>query len=277
MSPAQVVRQAKAVGVRVISVADHDTVGGVSEAQAEGTTQGVEVIPGLELSTKHEPDKGFAHIHVLGYFIDHRHPTLQEVLDRVAQARTEQKIEQIRALQREGIDCPIEEVLALASGVPGRPHIAEVVMRRNPGRFTSKQELFTQYMTSGSRTYVPRRFSLTVNQAVEVIKAAGGLPVLAHPGAYDRAQNVEATVRQACAEGVQGLEVAYPYDKNQPHRGAGHSQVQAMMARFEALADALGLAKTGGSDFHGDTKDIAMGEMGMSYQAFLLLKRFHDG
>ncbi len=257
-------------------MADHDTIGGVSEALAAGATQGVEVITAVELSTKHEPDKGFAHIHVLGYFFDPQHPTLREVLDRVARARTEQKIEQIRALQREGIDCPIEEVLALASGVPGRPHIAEVVMRRNPGRFASKAELFSQYMTSGSKTYVPRRFSLTVGQAVDVIKAAGGLPVLAHPGAYDHVSNPESLVRRVCAEGVQGLEIAYPYDKNRPHYGVSHSQVQAMIARFEALADTLGLAKTGGSDFHGEAKDIEMGEMGMSYEAFTALKRFHE-
>ena len=72
------------------------------------------------------------------------------------------------------------------------------------------------------------------------------------------------------------MEIAYPYHKNRPRRDVSPNQVQAVLAYFEALADALGLAKTGGSDFHGDAHDIEMGEMGMSYEAFVALKRFHE-
>lgn len=264
---------AVAEGVRVIAIADHDTVGGVTEAVAAGARLGVEVIPAVELSIKNEPDKEFIELHLLGYGIDHTNPDFVAVLERVVQARIEQKIAQIEVLQRDGIDVPVEEVFALAGGVPGRPHIAQVVMARNPGRFPNKEALFREYLTAGGKAYVPRRFSLRLAEAVELVVQAGGIPVLAHPGAYPEVSDPEAMVRWARDEaGIRGLEVAYTYNKNRPHYRASSQQVAALIARFSALADELGLLKTGGSDFHGTGKDIALGEQGLTLDEFARFK-----
>lgn len=268
----EIVELARANGLEAIAIADHDTVEGVAEAVAAGEKNGIEVVPAVELSIKNEPEEDFVELHLLGYFIDHQDEELNDILARIVQARIEQKIRQIKVLQDNGIDVPVEEVFSLVRGVPGRPHIAEVVMRRNPGRFASKEELFAEYLTVGGKAYTKRSFSLTLAEAIQVVVKAGGAPVLAHPGAYDKVKDIEAMIRRAQEMGVQGLEIAYTYNKNRPHYGLAPADMQALMARFEALADELGLAKTGGSDFHGEGKDIELGEMGLSYVEFQELK-----
>jgi predicted metal-dependent phosphoesterase TrpH len=272
-TPTQLIELAAAERVRVIGIADHDTVGGVAEAVAAGARLGVEVVPAVELSIKNELDKDFVELHLLGYGIDYTDPAFVAVLNRVVQARIEQKVNQIEVLQRDGIDVPVEEVFALAGGVPGRPHIARVVMARNPGRFASKEALFRKYLTAGGKAYVPRRFSLRLAEAVDLVVQARGVPVLAHPGAYPEVSDPAAMVRRARDEaGIQGLEVAYTYDKNRPHYGVSPQQVADMIARFAALADDLGLRKTGGSDFHGTGKDISLGEQGLALEEWARFK-----
>jgi len=263
---------ARAKGLKAIAIADHDTVEGVAEAVAAGAESSIEVVPAVELSIKNEPEKDFVELHLLGYFIDHQDEELNDILNRIVQARIEQKIRQIKVLQDDGIDVSVEEVFSVVRGVPGRPHIAEVVMRRNPGRFASKEELFAEYLTVGGKAYTKRSFSLTLAEAIQVLVEAGGVPVLAHPGAYNKVNDVEAMIRRAQEIGLQGLEIAYTYNKNRPHYGLAPAEMQTLLARFEALADELDLVKTGGSDFHGEGKDIELGEMGMNYVEFQELK-----
>jgi predicted metal-dependent phosphoesterase TrpH len=264
----EIVELARAKGLKAIAIADHDTVEGVAEAVAAGEKSGIEVVPAVELSIKNEQEKDFVELHLLGYFFDHQDEELNDTLDRIVQARVEQKIRQIKVLQDDGIDVSVEEVFSLVRGVPGRPHIAEVVMRRNPGRFASKEELFAEYLTVDGKAYARRSFSLTLAEAIQMVVKAGGVPVLAHPGAYDKVKDIEAMIRRAQEIGVQGLEIAYTYDKNRSHYGMAPTEKQALMARFEALADKLGLVKTGGSDYHGKGKDIELGEMGMNCVEF---------
>ena len=271
-TPREIVELARAKGLKAIAIADHDTVEGVAEAVAAGAERSIEVVPAVELSIKNEPEKDFVELHLLGYFIDHQDEELNDILNRIVQARIEQKIRQIKVLQDDGIDVSVEEVFSVVRGVPGRPHIAEVVMRRNPGRFASKEELFAEYLTVGGKAYTKRSFSLTLAEAIQVLVEAGGVPVLAHPGAYNKVNDVEAMIRRAQEIGLQGLEIAYTYNKNRPHYGLAPAEMQTLLARFEALADELDLVKTGGSDFHGEGKDIELGEMGMNYLEFQELK-----
>jgi predicted metal-dependent phosphoesterase TrpH len=271
-TPRELLELARIKGLKAIAIADHDTVEGVAEAVAAGEESGIEVVPAVELSIESEQEKDFVELHLLGYFIDHQDEELNDILDRIVQARIEQKIRQIKVLQDDGIDVPVEEVFSVVGGVPGRPHIAEVVMRRNPGRFASQKELFAEYLTVGGKAYAKRSFSLTLAEAIGVIVKAGGVPVLAHPGAYDKVEDIEAVIRRAQAIGLQGLEIAYTYNKNRPHYGIAPTEMQALIARFRALADELGLVKTGGSDFHGQRKDIELGEMGMNCAEFQELK-----
>ena len=272
-TPSGLVARAAGRGLRVLGIADHDTVAGIGEAQGAGQELGVEIVPAVEFSTRHEPEKHFIGIHLLGYFINVRAPGLGEVIARVQQGRIDQKVRQIKELQAFGFDVPVDEVFARASGVPGRPHIAAVLMERNPGYFESIQQVFDEYLATYARAHVPRQFALTVGQAITVVKEAGGLPVLAHPAAYDSHIDPVTAVRNARAEGIEGVEVFYPYEQgHRPHENIGASI--DWVARMESLADELGLLKTGGTDFHGRPyEEVDLGEVGLTENQFAALKQ----
>lgn len=267
-TPSQLVQRAANRGLRVLGIADHDTIDGIAEAQAAGRQFDLEIVPAIEFSTRHEPHKQFIGIHLLGYFIDLTAPALIDVISRVKQGRIDQKIQQIEKLQSFGFDIPVEAVFEQVSGVPGRPHIAAVLMERNPGRFDSIQQIFDDYLGSGKKAHVARPFGLTVGEAITVVTAAGGLPVLAHPAAYDADIEPVAVVRQAKLEGVAGVEVYYPYeDGHRPGSGA------RWLGRMEQLARELNLLATGGTDFHGRPGDtIDLGDMGLTQAQFDTLK-----
>jgi predicted metal-dependent phosphoesterase TrpH len=269
-TPIELVKRAVERGLRVLGIADHDTVDGLAEALAAGEQFGLEIVPGVEFSTRHEYDKDFVGIHLLGYFIDPKAPTLVEVMHKVKQGRLDQKIRQIEKLQTFGFDIPVQTVFDRVNGVPGRPHIAAVLMERNPGRFESIQQIFEEYLGTGARAHIGRQFALTVGQAIAVVKAAGGLPVFAHPGAYDADIDPIAAVRNAKAEGVEGVEVFYPYEKG--HRPSGSRT--NWIGRIETLAHELGLLQTGGTDFHGRPQDdVDLGDMGLTEKQYARLKQ----
>ena len=270
LNPTQLVERAAQRGLKILGIADHDTIDGLAEAQTAGARLGVEVVPGIEFSTKYVRDKHFVGIHLLGYFVDPSNPGLIEMVNKVKQGRIDQKTRQIEILQSFGFDIPVEAVFEQVDGVPGRPHIAAVLMERNPGRFETVGQVFDEYLGSGKKAHVGRPFALTVGQAIAVVKEAGGLPVFAHPGAYDTDIDPIAAVRNAVAEGLEGVEVFYPYDKG--HR-PGFEEHSSWIGRIEHLARELGLLQTGGTDFHGRAGDsIDLGDMGLSDKQFVALK-----
>lgn len=268
-SPAEIVQRAARRGVKILGIADHDTLAGIPAAQAAGQTHGVTVIPAIEFSTRHDRAKQFVGIHILGYFIDSAAPGLIKIVEQVQQGRLNQKIEQIERLQSFGFDIPVDAVLERVSGVPGRPHIAAVLMERNPGHFDTMQHVFDEYLGAGKKAHVRRSFSLTVGEAIAVIKDAGGLPVFAHPGAYDGVTDPVAAVQNAVAEGLAGVEVFYPY-----RHGRGAANGTRWIAKMEQLAQVLGLPVTGGTDFHGrPSEPIDVGDMGLTLAQFAALEQ----
>ncbi len=280
--PGELVRKAAASGVRVLAITDHDSVLGVAEAQEAGAALGVHIVPAIEFSTRREPERDFVDINILGYGVDPENADLQEVLHTVIESRVEQKIRQIEKLQSYGIHVPVEEVLALAGGVPGRPHIAQVALKHNPDRFSSIDDVFRLYLASDSpnSTYVQRSFSLRVEDAIQVTHAAGGVAVLAHPGIYARVQDVDGAVRRMVDAGLDGLEVWYPYWREA--RRSGHNgSPEAVIAHFAGLAEELGLLMTGGSDYHGGRKQNRLAEAGLTWERWEALRPHftsnHDG
>jgi predicted metal-dependent phosphoesterase TrpH len=273
-SPEALVALAAARGLRVLALTDHDAVLGVETAIAAGQQHGLRVVPGLEFSTTSEPARDLLDINILAYGIDPRHPDLTVTLQAVLESRIAQKVEQIERLQAHGVDVPVDEVLAAAGGVPGRMHIAQVALARNPERFQTLQDVFDQYLAPDSPwpTYVARRFALRVEEAIELTHVAGGLAVLAHPGCYTRLRDVDGVVRRLAAAGLDGLEVRYTYAQNRGHRGASASTVAALVAHFAALAGELGLLQTGGSDYHGTAKPgILPGQAGLTLDEWAVL------
>ena len=263
-TPTQLVELAVERGLKTLGITDHDTIDGLAEAMTAGQRLGLEIVPGVEFSLRHEYDKHFVGIHLLGYFINPDASAFVEVMQKVRQGRVEQKIRQIKKLQEFGFDIPVDEVFARVSGVPGRPHIAAVLLERNPGKFKDTQQIFDEYLGTHAKAHVGRQFALRLAQAVEIIKVAGGIPIFAHPGAYGAGIDPMTALRKATAEGVEGVEVFYPYAN-----GRGH-----WVGRIDALTDELNLLKTGGSDFHGRPQDgIELGDMGLTLEQYTTFKQ----
>ncbi|MDM8528788.1 PHP domain-containing protein [Anaerolineales bacterium HSG24] len=271
LTPTKLVEHAAQQGLTVLGIADHDTVAGVNEAVAAGQQHGLEVMPAIEFSTRHEPDKMFIGLHLLGYFIDPNSATLLEMIEKVRQGRVNQKIRQIEKLQSFGFNIMVDEVFARVKGVPGRPHIAATLLEKYPDRFASIQHIFEEYLGSQAKAHVKRSFVLSVGEVIELVKQVGGLPVLAHPGVYANDGFDPLTiVRNAHKEGVEGVEVWYPYA--QSHHAP--SMTSNWVSQIDQLADELNLLKTGGTDFHGRPHEtVALGEQGLTEAQFDNLKQ----
>lgn len=267
-TPRELIAKAAALGIRVLALTDHDSVLGVSEAQAHGAEAGVCVLPAIEFSTASDRARDFLDFDILGYGIDPTDPVLLDTLDRVMESRVEQKVRQAERMQAYGLHVPVEEVLALAGGVPGRPHIAQIALKHNPQKFTSISDVFEQYLASDAEhsTHVRRSFIIQVEDAIELTHAAGGKAVLAHPGIYRRIRSLEDSLSRLVDIGLDGLELNYPY------AAEGRYSTDMPLVHFNELAARFGLFTTGGSDYHGERKGNQLGEAGLDLHQWELLR-----
>ncbi|MCD1257916.1 PHP domain-containing protein [Paenibacillus athensensis] len=235
MPPAANVRLAWEAGLGAVAITDHDTVSGVAEALAEGTRLGIEVVPGVEISTVADNQD----IHVLGYYVDIEQPLFLSRLASLRETRDQRNELILARLQQLGVAVTMNEVLKEAAGdkrrgdTVGRPHIAAVLLRK--GYVASIQEAFDRYLASGAAAYVnPPRIAPAT--AIAWIREAGGVAVLAHPGLYDDDSLVESILEG----GVDGIEVFH----------ADHTSEDEQ--KYAQLAERYNLVATAGSDFHGE-------------------------
>lgn len=259
LSGGEMIRLAAARGLAAVAVTDHDTVSGYAEAAEAGREHGVEVVPGIEISTKY----GGA-VHILGYYIDTQSELLRPVLDWVVHDRDARNRKMAELMAADGLPVDYDAMRARFGEVIGRPHFAEVLVEL--GLADSVQDAFDRYVEKGRKYWLPRSF-LSIERSIEIIAAAGGAPVLAHPFQYKRDDAALRELIEHCIDcGLCGMECRYSgYDAD-------------MTAYLERLADEYGLIKTGGSDFHGDNKPhIALGEglggeLNVPYEFLLALK-----
>ncbi len=242
-SPRQIVDMALDTGLAAIAITDHDTTSGNAEARVAGAEHGLEVVAGIELSVNHE-ERSF---HMLGYFVDPDDGPLNERLKEVRRFREERNPRIIAKLNELGMEITIEEAMAKASGdTLGRPHIAAVLLEK--GYVKNTQEAFDKFLAKGAAAYVERD-RITSLEAIGLIKGAGGVAVLAHPGIYKLTDaELEGIISALAAAGIQGIEVIYP------------EHTRDMESKYYEMAEKNGLAVTGGTDFHGEVKpDIKLG------------------
>ena len=220
-----------------------DTTAGWREAAAQAARTGVTVVLGSEISARWE---GIS-VHLLSYLQDPAHPALITEIERTRSARLV-RAQTMVDLLAEDFDLTWDDVLAQtgADATVGRPHIADALVAK--GLVPDRSAAFATMLVPSSRYYVPH-YAPDARDAVAAIRAAGGVPVFAHPGADQRGRTVpDAAIEQLAAAGLAGLEVH--------HRDHGPAQV----ARLAALADRLGLLVTGSSDYHGAGKPNLLGE-----------------
>lgn len=244
--PAEVVRLAKDAGLQAVALTDHDTTDGLAEAVTAGQELGVEVIPGVEISAQFTDDT----MHILGYFIDFRDGKLAERLAVLKQARKERNPKIVAKLNALGVSITMEQVERLSGGGQvGRPHIARALLES--GYVKSMQQAFDVYLKNGGKAYV-EKYRFPPDEAMDMIRQAGGIPVLAHPFTLGlgSAAALKEVLQDLKAKGLAGVEIFY----------AEHTPEQE--ALYLRLAQELGLLVTGGSDFHGDNKpDTGLGKI----------------
>lgn len=227
-SPEELVQIARRRGVTVLGIADHDTIAGLERAVAAAQAYGdIEIIPAVEFSTDWEKRE----IHVLAYFVDYLDPATIALADKFREGRLGRAQKILAKLDALGVPVEFVAVAAIAGDAAiGRPHVARALM--DAGHVASIQEAFDKYLASDKPAYVEYE-SASPHQAVEMIRAVGAVPVLAHP------HDVTRIVPELVRVGLVGLECYYAEYND------------AVRHELVALAKQYGLVQTGGSDFHG--------------------------
>jgi predicted metal-dependent phosphoesterase TrpH len=230
--PAEVAARARAAGVSVLALCDHDTVAGLPAAAEAAGRLGVRLVPGIELSAFLGPKE----IHVLGHFLDPGHPTLVSFEDMLAQHRRWRMGEIVKRLAAVGVQVRPEDVERFSGGKTlGRPHVARAIVEK--GYVATVREAFDRFLGEGMPAYVAR-YRLEVADAVALVRGAGGTATIAHP-AVSRLDRRE--LERARDAGVVGLEVHH----------ADHDP--GTRERLLRWAEELGMVPTAGSDYHGET------------------------
>ncbi len=249
--PAELVRAAAAAGLDAVALTDHDTTAGWADASESARALPLTLLPGLELSTR----IGFRSVHVLGYLVDPQDPGLVEETDRIRDGRLSRAH---RMVDRIGADHPITWADVLAQASPGatigRPHIADALVAR--GLESDRSAAFRGILHPASGYYEPHEAPSPL-RGVELIRQAGGVPVIAHPAASSRGIVIdEPMLRDLVDAGLGGLEV--DHRENLAH---GKRTLLDWASRY-------GLFVTGSSDYHGTGKPNRLGEHRTARAAF---------
>jgi predicted metal-dependent phosphoesterase TrpH len=250
LTPSELVHQAAAAGVKLLAITDHDTLAGVRELRRAPLPDGLEHVPGIEINTvvEHREHVMEGEVHVLGLGVDPDDDALEAALSRQRDARRLRFDKMVGKLRDQGV--PIDAAL---EGLPatteddalGRPRLARALIRC--GYATSVEDAFQQHLSRGRPAYVPRQ-GLGPKEAIDAIRAAGGLASLAH---YAEAPEHLAWMRTLIDLGLNGLEVYYrAYD-------------QETVAILRGIAQDLRLVMTGGTDYHGDRETYAEAHAGL--------------
>jgi hypothetical protein len=231
-APEDLVIKAHAQEIEQLSITDHDNVNGISEAIECAAKLGIEIIPGLEISS----DIRDTEVHILGYFIDPKNPELGHYLNFFREERYKRAIRMVKKLNILGLNVTIDDVLVYAkNSAIGRPHIAQALLAK--GQVKSFFEAFYKYIGNHAPAY-ERKVHLSPQSAFKIINDAGGLSFIAHPGNMP-----EILIKELIDAGVDGIEVVHP----------SHSPEQTRF--YRGIVNEYFLLECGGSDFHGGKRE----------------------
>jgi len=242
--PSELINKALAAGITIIGLTDHDSISGWQEA-INSLRPGISLVPGAEISC--QTTDGIS-VHILGLLFDPSNSELMNALEKTRENRHGRMEKIIARINEAGIDITMNDVLEqLSDGATlGRPHLADALVKK--GVVASRDEAFTQMLHNNSKYYVSH-YSPTPETAIALIKAAGGVSVIAHPMASHRGRTISLeTFGSLIDSGLDGIEV--------DHRDHSPDEKQQLIA----LANGSNLVMTGASDYHGNGKLNSLGE-----------------
>jgi predicted metal-dependent phosphoesterase TrpH len=249
LTPSEILNQAQELNLAAIAITDHDSIEGSQEALQVGIPPSIRFLTAVEISAAYPPFlPGCGSFHILGYSIRLDSHALNQTLNKLRKARKNRNPKILKHLNSLGFQLSLGDVIReTGQGQLSRPHIASTMMKK--GFVQSIDEAFNKYLGTGKPAYVDK-YRIECAQAIEIIREAGGIPVLAHPSLLNIAddQQLNELIRNLIKLGIQGIEVFYPE----------HTPEQ--INQYAELAKQYGLLMTGGTDFHGSiTPEIKMG------------------
>ena len=260
-TPGEVVKLAANKGLSAIALTDHDTIDGVKEAMQAANEYGIELIPGIEFSTAYEKRE----VHMLGLFIDPDNHSLNERLNELVATRDRRNEQMALNLRNAGIDITIPELVKMfPNAILTRAHFARYMYEK--GYISDIRVAFDKYIGDGRPCYV-RREKISAKEVIDLIKNAGGIPILAHPMLYGfNERELKECVASLTHSGLMGIEAIYSRNK-----GLDESKVRAVARENSLLI-------SGGSDFHGANKpglDIGTGygHLAIPYEVLTELRK----
>ncbi|MCL2179101.1 MAG: PHP domain-containing protein [Proteobacteria bacterium] len=250
-APTSLVQLAQKMGIRVLAITDHDTLDGIAQAQTAAKGTGIEIVPGIELSTQYEGRE----VHLLGHFVDTTNTTLLAVCQQMQIAREQRMEGMLQKLETLHISLSKEEVAALSpQGRFSRAHLAQALVKKGVCKNTFSA--FELYLKAGKPAWLPLT-QISTMQAIAWVHQAHGTASLAHPNvSHLEAKDVEAL----CLHGLDGIETDHPE----------HSATERK--QWRQVAQRLQLVSLGGSDFHGKHSNRPLGCMSTSPEEFLALQ-----
>lgn len=243
-NPKDVIKMAKENNVETIAIADHDTVAGLEEAIEEGEKIGVEVIPAIELNAKVEKGK----MHILGYYMDYKDKDFMQAMETLRKDRDDRNMEFIEEFHKQNVKITLEQVKKYAIGsIIAKPHFARALY--DNGYINDIEEAYTNYFNVPPMKNIKRQ-SITPKQAINLIKNAGGIAVIAHPVTLklnDDELNKE--IKELKSYGLDGIECY-----NNIH-------TKEEINKLKKIANENDMLITAGSDFHGPitTPEVIIG------------------
>ncbi len=251
-SPSEIVTKAKELGLEAISITDHDSTNGIEEAIEAGNSVGVEVIPGVEISSEFNGKE----VHILGYFINIKDPEFKRYLQFFREERVKRAERILEKLDTLGLHLTFDDVMDIAkNSAIGRPHIAKAMHAK--GLVSSYYEAFNKYIGNGCPAY-EKKVHLSPESAYKIITDAGGLSFIAHPAFMQ-----EDMLKDLIESGVDGIEVYHP------------SHPAQKVKFYKGIVSEYYLLESGGSDYHGGQRndDGNFGRFYTSYSSLEAMKK----
>ena len=231
-SASELVEKANQAGIEVLSITDHDSVNALEEANETAKKFGIEIIPGVEISSDLRGDE----VHILGYFIDPKNKELERYLNFFREERVLRAGRIVDKLNNLGHEISLDDVLKIAQNCAvGRPHIAQAMVEK--GIVSSYFEAFNKFIKNGGPAY-ERKVHLSPQSAFKIISDAGGLSFIAHPGNMP-----ESLIKELIEAGADGIEVIHPSHNGQTTKF------------YRGIVNEYFLLESGGSDFHGGKRN----------------------